>query len=277
MKPVVPLVLLATAALAGSLVAIGRPGDDVPVLDRVGADLLAPAATPVRATTRLAPGGVGPAAAPTIDEVGDPDSFGRTVNWLGVLQGSVQLADTCPPATPNTGCQVLSPVRGAITPFTFNDLDAITLPGKSAKTLLCYWFSPFLSVRYANPTAAPVIARLTYQPTLTIESPVLDDPALVDPTTGAPFGGRLTTGMTASERFEVPLDAGVTLNERTRDSAVCIAGFLTRRSLVELYGLTDTQAREVFKQPITIRLNVTGSAQHVADATLVYGLRVVGD
>jgi hypothetical protein len=215
-------------------------------------------------------------AGPTEAEVGDIDSFGRAVKWLGVADMSVTLTDDCSGADPEGGCQVLAPAP-AVTSFSFEDLGRITLPEKAANSLLCHWFSPVLDVAYANPTAAPVVARLQYQPTLTVENPVLATPGLVDATTGLPFGGRLSTSMTASERFAVPLPPGLALSERQRDSAVCIAGFLTRKSLVEVYGLSEAQAKEFFKQPTTVRLNISGSAQYVDFASLYFGLRIVGD
>lgn len=218
------------------------------------------------------------AAAVTDEEVGDSDSFGRNVVWLGLTDMSVQLTDTCPipDGDPDAGCVALNPAP-ASTSFAFEDLGRITLPGKSAKSLLCYWFSPFLNIGYRNPTGAPVVARLSYSPTLTLENEVLDDPALIDPNTGLPFGGRLVTGMTSSERFEVPLDAGQQLTERTRDSAVCIAGFMSRKTLMLTYGLTDAQAKEFFKKKTVVRLNISGTAQYVQFASLYYGFRIVGD
>ena len=158
-----------------------------------------------------------------------------------------------------------------------SDIAHVSLPAKSANSLLCYWFSPLLSVNYLNPTAANDVGLLAYSPTLTVESEVLDDPALIDPTTGAPFNGKLVTGMTASERFEVPLAPGQQQFERSRDSAVCIAGLLSQRALVDTYGLTDTQAKQVFKKPVTIRLNVSGNVRLVDEASLIFGLRIVGD
>jgi hypothetical protein len=233
------------------------------------------------AQRRLAPtalsaaaGSVAAAAAPTVEEVGDVDSFGRNVKWLGLANAFITLAPSCD--DPDADCQVLNPSPGA-TAFNFQDTVSITLPGKSAHSLLCYWFSPVLMVDYRNETAARVTARLTYSPTLTVENEVLDDPALIDPNTGAPFGGQLLTSMTSSERFEVPMEPGVQFTERTRDSAVCIAGFLSRRALVDTYGLTETQAKEFFKKPTTVRLNVQGTTQHVAFASLIFGLRIVGD
>lgn len=223
-------------------------------------------------------GGVSTAASPTRETVGDADSFGRNVQWLGLMSAFINLSDTCPtdPANPDELCQVIAPAP-AFTNFSFEDAARITLPGKSANSLLCYWFSPVLVVNYQNPTATPAIGRFRYSPTLTIENPVLDDPALIDPTTGAPFGGKLLTSMTSSERFETPLDAGMSLNERTRDSTVCIAGFVSKRALIENYGLTEAQTKQFFKKPTTIRLNVTGSTQYVGFASLVFGMRVVGD
>lgn len=161
--------------------------------------------------------------------------------------------------------------------FEFEDVARITLPARSADSLLCHWFSPAINVAYGNATAGRVLGRLRYTPTLTIENPVLDDPALVDPNTGVPFGGRLLTSMTASESFVVPLEPGVSFAERTRDSAVCMAGLVSRQSLMTNYGLTRVQADRFFRKPTTIRMNVSGSSQYVTSAQLTLGLRIVGD
>ncbi|HKE46524.1 MAG TPA: hypothetical protein VKB52_00545 [Rhodanobacteraceae bacterium] len=213
-------------------------------------------------------------AAPTPGDVGDPDSFGRNLHWLGLADGEVDLLDDCTGDT--FACQPLAPPPG-VTSFSFADLGHISLPARAANSLLCYWFSPFLTIGYGNDTAASVVAKLNYVPTVTIENPLLDDPSLIDPTTGLPFGGQLLTAMTSSERFEVPLPAATHITERTRDSAVCIAGLISRNTLVETFGLTDAQARDFFRQPMTLRLNVDGSAQYVDAATLYFGWRLVGD
>jgi hypothetical protein len=100
---------------------------------------------------------------------------------------------------------------------------------------------------------------------------------LIDPTTGLPFGGQLLTGMTSSQHFDVPLPATTHITERTRDSAVCIAGLISRNTLMETFGLSDAQARDFFRHAMTLRLNVNGSAQYVDSATLYFGWRIVGD
>jgi hypothetical protein len=276
------LAAFASIALLATLIAHAARMDPGGIAtERTSPDLLPQArsqhpATPV-ATGRIAAGAVA-RAAPTQDDVGDVDSFGRSLVWLGIAQGNVDLSHACPPddGDPATNCVALDPLPGS-TAFDLQDIARVALPGKSANSLLCYWFSPVLSVQYLNPGAADDLGILAYSPTLTVESEVLDDPALIDPTTGLPFDGRLTTSMTSSERFEVPLAPGQALFERSRDSAVCIAGFLSKRTLVDTFGLTDAQAKKVFKKPLTIRLNVSGSVRNVEEASLVFGLRIVGD
>ncbi len=214
----------------------------------------------------------------TEDEVYDVDSFGRNVRWLGLASAFVTLQGTCPkPTSPDEYCQTINATPGAFTTFTFNDAARIKLPKYASNSLLCYWFSPVLTLSYQNPTAARVTGRFRYNPTLTIENPVLSDPSLIDPTTGAPFGGQLLTSMTSSERFEESLEPGVAINERNRDSTVCMAGFISHKSLILNYGLTPAQADDFFASPTTVRLNISGSAQYVSNASLVFGLRIVGD
>lgn len=266
--------LLSLLAYAGQPVARGDVSEPASSADLVPnaarRKLLLTASQAAKAAPDL-----GATAAPTIEEVGDVDSFGRNVKWLGVASMNIALSDTCD--DPELACAVLNPAP-AVTAFSFQDVARITLPPKATHSLLCYWLSPFNVVTYANPTAAPVVARLRYTPTLTIENEVLDDPVLVDPTTGLPFGGKLTTFMTSSESFEVPLPASLSITERTRDSAVCIAGFLTRRALQDNYGLTENQAKQFFKKQTVVRMNlIGGNAQYVQNASLIFGFRIVGD
>jgi hypothetical protein len=242
------------------------------VLDAVSGDIPAAQHRSNAIAGKTTPG----LAGVTDADVGDSDSFGRNVKWLGLASMNVTLSNDCSDPSLGPGCQVLNPA-GAVTSFHFEDLAHITLPANSAHSLLCYWLSPFLNITYDNPTASSVIGSLHYSPTLTIENPVLDDPSLIDPTTGLPFSGKLLTGMTSSERLDVPLPASTSFTQRTRDSAVCIAGFMSRRQLVETYGLTDAQAKEFFKQPTVVRMNIAGTSRFISDAELIFGFRIVGD
>jgi hypothetical protein len=249
---------------------------DMPARQDAGRDAAFRALAPT--ATRKA--GAAKSSAPTVEDVYDVDSFKREVIFLGLASAFVTLEETCPPpdpAVPDQFCTTLNPTIGASTAFTYNDMARIKLPAKSANSLLCYWFSPIVSVGYGNPTASRVTGLFRYTPTLTVTNPVLDDPALIDPTTGAPFGGQLLTSMSSSEVFQVPLEPGVNFTERTRDSTVCMAGLISKRALIDNYGLTEAQAKEFFKQPTTVSLNVTGSARYVNFAGLTMGLRIVGD
>lgn len=234
---------------------------------------IAPAAR-TGVTAKLAP----PLYPVTTDEVYDVDSFGRNVRWLGLTSAFVNVTTGCPkPTTPDEYCQEMNPAVGATTSFTFNDAARIKLPKYASNSILCYWFSPLLTYTWNNPTGSRVIGQFRYSPTLTIENPVLADPSLIDPTTGVPFGGQLQTSMTSSELFQEALEPGVTLTERARDSTICMAGLISHKSLIENYGLTPAQADDFFANPMTVKMNVTGSVRYVADASMVFGLRIVGD
>lgn len=274
-------IVLSVLVVAGAAYAAQSAGSRDAAVEKFSADLLPSEkarALSLRPSQAAQPGLAVAAAAPTLAEVGDVDSYGRNLTWLGLTQGNVTLTRSgcASPPVPDLPCLALNPAP-AFTNFAFEDIARVVLPAKASNSLLCHWLSPVLDIGYQNPTAVPAVGRLFYTPTLTIENEVLNDPALIDPTTGLPFGGKLRTSMTASERFEVPLAAGMLLNSRERDSAVCIAGFITRRSLTDMYGLTDTQAKQFFKKKTTVRMNISGQAQYVDEASLVLGLRIVGD
>lgn len=230
--------------------------------------------TVIRTAPAVMPTMAGGMTTPDPGDVGDADSFGRNLHWLGLADAEVDLVNDCTgyPA----GCQVLSPVP-TVTSFSFDDLGHITLPARAANSLLCYWFSPFLTINYGNDGSASVVADLDYVPTVTIDNPVLDDPSLIDPSTGMPFNGHLLTAMTSSQQFEIPLPAATHVTERKRDSSVCIAGLISRSTLVQDFGLSDSQARDFFRQPMTLHLNVEGHGQYVDSAFLYFGWRIVGD
>ena len=219
---------------------------------------------------------ISPAAAGdvVVEDVGDVDSFGRNLHWLGVTQLEASLTSDCS-AWSGPGCQVITP--GAPATFNFTDLAHIRLPARATKSLLCHWLSPLVTVSYENPGASPVNALLRYNPTLTIENEVLNDPALINPMTGLPFGGHLETGMTSSEFYEVPLAPGAQFTQRSRDSAVCIAGFISKRTLVDNFGLTDAQATAFFQHETMVRMNLSGSVNHVSEVNFIFGLRIIGD
>lgn len=227
--------------------------------------------TATAAAAKPAPGG------------GDPDSFGRNVVFDGLLQsGSVSLASDCTPDPnnplgPDDRCVELNPAP-ASTSFDFPDIGRLTIPGRSARSLLCHWLTPIASYNFSNTTGVPQPNAIFYlRPYVVVESPVLSDPSLIDPTTGLPFNGQLQASFAATYRDEQSLEPNQTAVRWFSETRVCIGGFLNKASLIGTYGLTDAQATAVFRHDITLRFGLRGSVALVDNATVLYGLRVVGD
>ncbi|KFN42306.1 hypothetical protein [Arenimonas metalli] len=267
------------AALLAPAVALAAPPPEAdsfrspPLADSLaaGQQTIAREAKPAKA------GAIAPTAL-TIEEVGDPDTFGKPLKWLGLVSINLLLTDNCSPVAGEPAlenCIQLAPAP-ATTPINATDLASITLPGRSAETLLCHWQTPIVSYSLANYTGAPAQYAFRLSPTYRFESEVLDDPALINPATGLPFGGSLSTTLTSVNRFGTlqPDDYEVQYESGTR---MCIGGVLSQRSLVQQWGLTEAQARRFFRRPITIVMGLSGNARLVESASINFGTRFVGD
>ncbi|KFL37340.1 hypothetical protein [Arenimonas donghaensis] len=214
-------------------------------------------------------------AAPTAAEVGDADSFGRKMNWLGLLSGFTYLQTDCViPGEPlDPRCIQLNPAP-AFTSFEAPDLAAITLPGKSTDSLLCHWQTPIVSVGFANFTAAPEQYRFQAFPVYRIESEVLD--GLSDPFSGTPYNGAIELGLSAIN-VSGSIGPGEYNVEQFTFTRMCIGGLVSKQSLINSYGLTEAQAKQFFKKPITITMSIRGNARMVDAANINFGTRFAGD
>lgn len=217
----------------------------------------------------------------TDDEVGDANSFGRNVIFVGSVQsGVLSFAPDCTPDPmfppgPNDHCVV--PDANGFASANFPDMGQVLIPAKSVKTLLCHWQTPFASLLYGNSTGVyQGNARATFSATYRIENEVLSDPTLIDPTTGLPFGGVIETalGSISDTRGLQPNDFQVYNDNDTR---VCNGGLISKRALMETYGLSDSQATKFFKKDTIITIGVVGSTRHVTDGSVIIGTRFVGD
>jgi hypothetical protein len=212
-------------------------------------------------------------------EVGDAASFGRAANWIGLLSGFVELDTDCAPANPGdpprTNCIVVNPAP-AITNFDRPDLATITLPGKSAKSLICHWQTPVANVFWNNDTAANANARLTVRPYYVFENEVLNDPALVNPLTGLPFGGQFEQSLIAINDLQT-LAPGFASSRLYTFTRTCIGGAISRNFLTQSLGLSEEQAKQFFRKPTTIRIGLRGSAQLAQFASINVGTRFLGD
>jgi hypothetical protein len=173
-------------------------------------------------------------------------------------------------------CITLSPQPGS-TAFNESKLASMNLPGGVTRSLLCFALTPLMNFSFDNLTGvAQPNARFAARAVITIGSPVLSDPTLIDPNTGAPFNGEFTlTLSTYSESRSIA--SGERAQKQLFLSRDCIAGLVSKRSLVENYGLTSAQATDFFAKPISLVFGASGSAQIVDFATYFYGIRLYGD
>jgi hypothetical protein len=219
----------------------------------------------------------GIAGAQTIEEVGDPDSFGRDVIYLGL--GSIDPLYLQPDCTDEIAgglqCQVLAPPP-AVTDFSLIDADSIQLPARASNSLLCFAITPFVNRAFRNELANNAQAVLTTRALISIESPVLQNPTLLNPETGQPFNGKLdivfVTNLENRRMTPGDFDSSVTFLTRS-----CQGALISKRALVASYGLTQAQANSFFNNRITVRLGLNGTARMVESLIHGYGIRLYGD
>jgi hypothetical protein len=226
---------------------------------------------------QLASAMVTAAAAPTADEVGDADSFGKNVTWLGLAQTlAVTIQDDCSGSDPTVERCIVQQPAPLATNFNESGLAAMNLPAKATKDLMCFTFTPFIDLSWANFTATQQTASFSAFAVITIDNAVLDDPTLIDPNTGAPFNGSLTVSL-SSWHHRQSLDPGQFQDEDSIHTRSCIAGLISKSALTASYGLSDTLATQFFKKPMTIHFGARGSVQMQQFAQYFYGIRLFGD
>jgi hypothetical protein len=221
-------------------------------------------------------------APPATATTGDADSFGRNVKFIGLIaSGAISLQSDCTPDPsfppgPEDHCFVTNPAP-AVTTFTVNDAARMIIPAKSSNSLFCHWQTPIAVYSFENPTAVyQHNARIIVTPSYVVQNAVLNDPSMIDPTTGLPFNGQLTVSL-AGIRHSRGLQPGDAQIDRDAETRVCIAGMISKQALIDGYGLTPTQATNFFKNDTTITMNISGSAALVGFASIIYSTRFVGD
>src|SRR5687768_1985529 len=80
-------------------------------------------------------------------EVGDFDSFGRTLRYIGTMQsGTVSVQGDCTPDPsfplgPDDRCITANPAPD-FTPFNVTDVGRVLIPGRSTHSIICHWQTP---------------------------------------------------------------------------------------------------------------------------------------
>jgi hypothetical protein len=216
-------------------------------------------------------------------DVGDADSFGRNVKWIGLMSSGViyltDFADECLPENfqggPDDHCVVLNP-QPAITSFNFPDVARMVIPAKSSNSLFCHAQTPISSTLLYNTTAAPISsARVVYNPVFTFENPVLNDPALVDPDTGLPYNGKISFTLPGI-RHQLTLQPNEQYLGRDDETRVCINGMISKIQL-RAAGLSDSQATKFFKHDTIVTMGISGQASGVVSSSIINNVRWLGD
>ena len=115
-------------------------------------------------------------------------------------------------------------------------------------------------------------------PTLIVTSDVLRDPSLINPVTQQRFDGKLSLLLNTHHTFiSRPMDPGQVYGEWSRDSQMCLGGALSRRALIQTYGLSEAQADAVFASPMRLTIAMDVWMRNVRESYLTYGVRFVGD
>ena len=278
---------LAALGLAAAAIAATPKANLSAAKAQMRTDLRSEGRTSTRTVSaRRNPAGIasaGSRAAPTAAAVGDADTFGRNVVWDGLISsGNISMSADCTPAPgdpapgPDDHCITLNPAP-ALTTFDIPDIGRMTLSGKSSHDILCHWLTPVVIYSLYNGTGVPANGRITLVPYLKVESTVLNDPTLIDPNTGLPYGGVLESGFAASYSSSHTLAPNERDTQRFSESRVCIGGTISRQGLIQGYGLSNAQVDAFFKNPMTLRLGLRGSASLVDFANVIYGLRIMGD
>ena len=216
-------------------------------------------------------------------DVGDADSFGRNAKWIGLMSsGTIYLtdfADECLPENfqggPDDHCVVLDP-QPATTTFDFPDVARMVIPARSSNSLFCHAQTPISTTFLQNTSGATIpSARVFFNPVFTFENPVLNDPALIDPGTGLPYGGKISFTL-PGVRHQLTLQPGEQYVGRDDETRVCINGMISKIQL-RAAGLSETQATNFFKEDTIVTMGISGQARGVVSSSIINNVRWLGD
>ena len=219
------------------------------------------------------------AAAIGDSDVGEASSFNKNAKFFGTATaGFVVLDPVCDPVALDLGPddRCLNVSNPAVTASaTFNDIGRISLPGKQADNVIYLIANHSTSFVFQNTDASPVSGLLTYSPSITIESDALNDPAAIDPNTGLPMNGSYTTtglGTKSSNRTLAPFSIDVQTESYSRANTNGLS-----RTFWASLGLPNSVINQLYKKPMTIRLNVRVSARRVESGVFIFSTRLLAN
>jgi hypothetical protein len=223
------------------------------------------------------------AAPPTPAEVGEVESFGHNVQYMGAVSGFITLSPACtpaptpvPPATANDDQCFTLAAAPATTAFDAEDILRIKLPKKATRTIIYPALNFFINYQLQNSTGVFQPQGLfSYTASLTIESDVLLNPSIIDPSTGLPANGKLVGQFSYVFRDDRSMD--VNARQRQRETLVRVGNAGINKAALIAQGLSESVVDDLFKKEMTIRMSVTGSTKLLTDATITCNMRLFGD
>lgn len=213
----------------------------------------------------------------------DQSSFGRDVRWLDVGKGPYALyvytnnGGNCSRAAPTPAKCVTIADTTQINTYTEQNISRIDLPAYATNSLLCTSLSPYFEAQFMNTSSARAQGEAYVTIDATIESAVLNNPALINKATGQPFGGKIVVkGLTLFwEAMSLqPNDYSIRTSNNSRQ---CVSGIISYGALQSVYGLSAYQARQVFSNAMSVTLSSTATLENVVEYRLQLGFRLFGD
>ncbi len=224
------------------------------------------------------------AGSPSASDVGDAESFGHPALYMGATSGFVTLSpDPCPAPTatpspaPNgdTFCDQLNPAP-APTSFSHNNICRINLPKKATRTVIYPVLNIFLGYQLQNLTGGDQQGLLRFTAGITILSDALNDPSCIDPFTSAPCGGQMSFLFDYNYRDDRAMKDGD--RQRLTETLVRAGNTgLTKQQFRDSFGLSSATTDALFAGPMTVRIDIFGSAQLATDASITVNMRLFGD
>jgi hypothetical protein len=223
------------------------------------------------------------AAPPTVADVGDVGSFGHNVQYMGAKSGFITLSPACtpaptpvPPGTVNDDQCFTLAAAPAQTNFDAQDILRIKLPARATRTIIYPALNFFINYQLQNTTGVfQPEGVFAFSAQLTIESDVLLNPAIIDPQTGLAANGKLVSQFGYNFRDDRSMD--VNERQRLRETLVRVGNAGINKAQLIAQGLAESVVDDLFRNEMTIRMSVTGSARLVTDASVTCNMRLFGD
>ncbi len=209
------------------------------------------------------------AAVPAI-AANDPDAIGQLIKYLDYaapVQVTVGPSQVCP-AIPEMPHRCIPLAHTVNESFALADITEIEVD-RGLRSLIDFTMHPIVNVSFRGSTSADPFGYLNLYVTIAIESDVLNDPALINPRTGQPFGGKIDRDVILlTERRSV--SGAITSPIVIRPDVGFNQALVSRKQLIETFGLSERDARRFMTGPMKFKLGVRGTATnvHVTSFTL---------